>query len=69
MSNQSKGFAQSKPAKQKKTQAIDPAENDSKEPPFLVNFIVNIGMVTFGLFQMIRILFTKQISSKAKKNR
>jgi hypothetical protein len=68
MPNQSKGFAQSKPAKQKKTQAMNPAENDSKEPPFLVKLIVNIGMVTFGLYQMIRILLAKRIRSKPKKN-
>jgi hypothetical protein len=68
MSKQSKGFAQPKPAKQPKTPAIKPAENDSQEPPFLVKLIVSIGMITFGLSQMVRILFAKRVSTKPKKD-
>ncbi|MGB8702361.1 MAG: hypothetical protein WCD18_23335 [Thermosynechococcaceae cyanobacterium] len=68
MSKPSKGFAQPKPAKKSKSPAIEQPKNSSKQPPFLMKLIVDIGMITFGLFQLARIVLDKQLNSKSKKN-
>jgi hypothetical protein len=64
MPQKPKGFAKPAAPVKRKPQQEESIEPESKPPPVLLNLLLTIGMVAYGLFQLAMITLERRFEKK-----